>query len=67
MLGLPTTMSRACALVMATLNLLGSARKPSLCVWSRLTYSGLLLTVLRITTFLSCPWNSSVVPTLIFS
>ena len=62
--GFPTIMSKALDLVMDTLNLLASARKPSLCFLSRLTYSGLLLTVLRMMTFLSWPWNSSVVPTM---
>ena len=62
--GFPTIMSKALDLVMDTLNLLASARKPSLCFLSRQTYSGLLLTVLRMMTFLSWPWNSSVVPTM---
>ena len=41
MWGLPTTMRSAWDLVIATLNLFESARKPSLCLWSSVTYSGL--------------------------
>ena len=57
-------MRRDLALVIATLNLLGLARNPSLYWLSVFTYSGLLLTVETIMTLLSCPWNSSVLPTI---
>ena len=59
---MPTMISKALALVIATLNLLALERKPSLYCESKLTYSAVLLTVDTIITLkFSSVWNVMVV------
>ena len=56
--------SNALARVIATLNLLGLSRNPRLCLRSKPMKSSDERTVEMMITRRSCPWKSSVLPTL---